>query len=112
MAAVIAGAEIVAQAGAEGFGDGVVFGEGAVFAVCVVHGHGLRRDVFGYPGGIACATVICAMQGEGSDGVGDGAGEAILEDAGGVDGAGGFGRGGFWSGAVEGGKPLLLWWWW
>lgn len=113
MAAVVAGAEVVCETGAEGRRDGLVLGEGAVFAVCVVHGERLRGDVFGYPGGIARAAVVGAVQGGCSDGVGNGAREAILEDAGWVDGGSGgcsgSGEGfcgGCGSGAVEGADSL------
>lgn len=76
-----------------------------MFAVCVVQREGLRGDVFGYPGGIARAAVVGAVQGHCVDGVGDWAGEAILKDAGWVDGGS---RGGSGSGEGFGGGGLLL----
>lgn len=98
MAAVIAGAEVIGQLGAEQGRDGSILSEGAVLAVCVVLGQRLGGDVLGDPGWVAGATVVGAVQGERGEFVGDGTGETVLQDASWVYGAGGGfgGEGGCW----------------
>lgn len=93
VAAVVARAEVVGQLGAEEGRDGCVLEEVAVLAVGVVQGEGVGRDVLGHPGRVAHAPVVGARQREAAQGVVHGAGEAILEDARGVDGRAGGGLG-------------------
>ena len=88
VAAVVAGAEVVVQFGAEGRGDAAVFHEHRLAAVAVTEGQRRRRDVLGYPVRVAGAAVEGGDGGEGGAQVGGGAGEAVLEEAGGVDGGG------------------------
>jgi hypothetical protein len=57
-----------------------------VLAVRVLQGHARGCNVFGHPGWVARSAVVGARQGEGGDGIGDGAGEAILKDSCWVDG--------------------------
>ena len=90
MAPVVAGAEIVVQFGAEGSGDVGVLDEDGVPTVAVAEGQGGGRDVLGYPVGVAGAAVEGGDGGEVGAEVGDGAGETVLEEAGGVDGGEGF----------------------
>lgn len=85
MAAVVAAAEVVLELRAEHFGDGDILDEDGVLAVGMVAGEGLGRDVLSDPVGVAGAAVEGGGQGGGGAKVVDGAGEAILEDAAGVD---------------------------
>lgn len=86
VAAVVAGAEVVVQFGAEGGGDVAVFDEDGVAPVAVSDREGGRRDVLGYPVRVARAAVEGGYGGEAWTEIGDGAGEAVLEEAGWVDG--------------------------
>lgn len=108
VAAVVAGAEIVFEFGAEFFGDGGVFEELRVFAVAGFEGEGLGGYVLCYPVGVAGAAVVGGDEGGAGGEVGGGAGEAVVEEARGVDGGGaggGFGWGfGTGSGGGGGGR--------
>lgn len=86
MASVVARAEVVVQFGAEGGGDVGVFDEDGVAPVAVADGEGGGRDVLGDPVRVAGASVEGGYGGEVGMEIGDGAGEAVLEEAGGVDG--------------------------
>jgi len=57
MAAVVAGASIIGESGAEGKWKGVVFMEERVSAVAVVEGKGGGRDVLGDPVRVARLAV-------------------------------------------------------
>lgn len=85
MAAVVAAAEVVFELGAEHVGDGDVLDEDGVLAVGMVVCEGLGRDVLGDPVGVAGAAVEGGGEGGGGAEVVYGAGEAVLEDAAGVD---------------------------
>jgi len=86
VAPVVAAARVVGELGAEHGGDGGVFGKGAVLAVGAVGGERGGSDVFGDPEGVAGAPVEGGGEGGGRAEVGDGAGEAVFEEAVGVDG--------------------------
>lgn len=87
MAAIVATAEVIVEFCAEHRWDDCVFVEDAVAAGGVVLGEGLRGEVFGYPMGVAGYAVVGGEVGGGYVCVGDGRGQAVFEDAGGVDGA-------------------------
>lgn len=85
MSSVVAGAEVVLELCAEHLRDSDIFDENAVLAVGVVAGEGLRGDVFGDPVGVSCAAVVGRSEGCGGAEVIYRTGEAILEEAAGVD---------------------------
>ena len=82
MAAIEAASLVVGEFCAEFLGDREVFGEVGVSAVAVLHEQGGGGDVFGYPVGITSCTVEGGGEGGCGAEVGDGAWEAVLEDAG------------------------------
>ena len=86
MASIVAGPEVVVQFGAKFGGDGGVFDEDGVFAVGVVGVEGGRRDLLGDPVRVASVAVEGGGCAECGVEIVDGAGEAILEKAIGVDG--------------------------
>lgn len=81
VAAVVTGAEVVGQLGAEDGWNGGILDEDAVFAICVLHGEGVGGDVFGHPGRIAGATVVGTRQGQRVQRIVHGSGKAILKEA-------------------------------
>lgn len=81
MPAIIAGAEIVVQPGAELLGDCFVFDEDRVSSIGIV---GVDRggcDVFSYPGGIPCSPIETRGRRECRVKVVDRTRKAILEDS-------------------------------
>lgn len=86
VAPVVATAVVVLEQGAELCGHARVLEELAVLAVAVPLGQGLGGDVLDDPVGVAHAPVVARDEGGAAGDVGDGAGEAIFEQAAWVDG--------------------------
>lgn len=91
MASIVAGAIVIGEFSPELSGNAGVFDEDGVLAVGVGMGDGVRRDVFGDPVRVACTSVEGGGQRGGVTEVADWAWEAVLEETGWVDGAGGLG---------------------
>ena len=95
MAAVVAAARVVGEVGAEDGRDGVVFVEDGEASGGVVGEERGGCEVLGDPVRVAGEAVVGGEVGGGREGVGEGAREAVLEDAGGVNGGEGRGREGW-----------------
>lgn len=85
MASIVARAGIVCEFCAVWDRDAGVLGEVGMFAVAVGEGERGGRDVLGYPVGVAGAAVEGGDEGGGVAQVGSWAGEAVGEEARGVD---------------------------
>ncbi len=94
VAAVVAAAVVVLEAGAELGRHGGVLDKCAVLAVGVAARQRGRRDVLDDPVRVARPPVVRRDEGAARGHVGDGAGEAVLEEARGVDGRRARGGGG------------------
>ena len=81
VAAVVAGAKVVGQFGAEHGRERLVLVEGAVLAVAVPDGQRGRREMFGHPDRIPQTTIVRTPEGERLQYIGDGAGKAILSES-------------------------------
>lgn len=86
VSSIIAAAEVVLEQGAELGGHAVVLEEQAVLAVTAARGQRLGCDVLDDPVGVARAAVVARDEGGAGRDVGDGAWEAIFEEAAWVDG--------------------------
>ena len=86
MAAIVPAARVVGEFGAEDGRDGVVFVEDAEASGGVGEGEGGGSEVLGDPVRVAGEAVEGGEVGGGGECVGYGTREAVLQDAGGVDG--------------------------
>lgn len=86
MPSIIAAAEVVLEQGAELLRHASVLEEDAVLAVAAARGERLGRDVLADPVRVARAAVVARDEGGAGRDVGDGAWEAVFEEAAGVDG--------------------------
>jgi len=86
MTAVVAGAEVVLELAAEPLGEVGVLEEDGALAVTFLELKGGRGDVLGYPERVLRATIVGGDEGVAGCQVVDGTGEAILEEAGWIDG--------------------------
>lgn len=86
VASVVAAAEVVLEQGAELLRHAGVLEEDAVLAVAAARGERLGRDVLDDPVRVARAAVVARDEGGAGRDVGDGAWEAVLEEAAWVDG--------------------------
>lgn len=89
MPTVVAATEVVLQVGTELVGDGGILDKDGVLAVAVALGERAWCDVLDDPVRVAQAAVVGGDEGGAGCKVGDGAWEAILEEAGGIDKANG-----------------------
>lgn len=86
MAAIVARTKVVLQFRSKFFWNGHVFGEGGVPTIAIGDEEGCGRDVLSDPVRIAGGSVVGRCEGRRIADVRDGSWEAILEDAGRIDG--------------------------